>query len=115
VGPHAGVAVTLRSLLWTPYAGGAMPSDAIDLNVLIVGAGPVVLFLANGCARRGLRWRLIETHARQSVHSKALAIFPLRGRRSYLGPSPTVPMLVAYSVREIFCLQWYGLGWKPVR
>jgi hypothetical protein len=24
----------------------------------------------------GLRWRLVETHASQSVHSKALAIFP---------------------------------------
>ncbi|HUI60356.1 MAG TPA: FAD-dependent monooxygenase, partial [Steroidobacteraceae bacterium] len=45
-------------------------------DVLIVGAGPVGLFLANECARRGLRWRLIETRASQSVHSRALAIFP---------------------------------------
>jgi 2-polyprenyl-6-methoxyphenol hydroxylase-like FAD-dependent oxidoreductase len=49
---------------------------AVDTDVLIVGAGPVGLFLANECARRGLRWRLIETRATQSVHSKALAIFP---------------------------------------
>jgi 2-polyprenyl-6-methoxyphenol hydroxylase-like FAD-dependent oxidoreductase len=48
----------------------------IDTEVLIVGAGPVGLFLANECARRGLKWRLIETRASQSVHSKALAIFP---------------------------------------
>ncbi len=47
-----------------------------DTDILIVGAGPVGLFLANECARRGLRWRLIETNATQSVHSKALAIFP---------------------------------------
>jgi len=53
-----------------------MRNAAIDTDVLIVGAGPVGLFLANECARRGLRWRLIETHASQSVHSKALAIFP---------------------------------------
>jgi 2-polyprenyl-6-methoxyphenol hydroxylase-like FAD-dependent oxidoreductase len=59
-----------------------MPSERImsestpDTDVLIVGAGPVGLFLANECARRGLRWRLIEQHASQSVHSKALAIFP---------------------------------------
>jgi len=53
-----------------------MPNAAVDLDVLIVGAGPVGLFLANECARRGLRWRLVETHASQSVHSKALAIFP---------------------------------------
>ena len=51
-------------------------STAADTDVLIVGAGPVGLFLANECARRGIRWRLIEQHASQSEHSKALAIFP---------------------------------------
>jgi 2-polyprenyl-6-methoxyphenol hydroxylase-like FAD-dependent oxidoreductase len=53
-----------------------MESNVIDTDVLIVGAGPVGLFLANECARRKLRWRLIETRAAQSEHSKALAIFP---------------------------------------
>jgi len=53
-----------------------MHNAAIDPDVLIVGAGPVGLFLANECARRGLRWRLIEARSSQSVHSKALAIFP---------------------------------------
>lgn len=52
-----------------------MSADA-DLDVLIVGAGPVGLFLGNECARRGLRFRLIEARASQSEHSKALAIFP---------------------------------------
>ena len=47
-----------------------------DTDVLIVGAGPVGLFLANECARRGLRWRLAEARSGQSEHSKALAIFP---------------------------------------
>src|SRR5262252_2279229 len=47
-----------------------------DTDVLIVGAGPVGLFLANECARRGLRYRVLETRAAQSEHSKALAIFP---------------------------------------
>src|ERR1051326_7582765 len=49
---------------------------ALDTDVLIVGAGPVGLFVANEGARRGLRWRLVEARAAQSEHSKALAIFP---------------------------------------
>ena len=53
-----------------------MPEAAVELDVLIVGAGPVGLFLANECARRGLRWRIVETRPGQSIHSKALAIFP---------------------------------------
>jgi 2-polyprenyl-6-methoxyphenol hydroxylase-like FAD-dependent oxidoreductase len=53
-----------------------MPNTAFETDVLIVGAGPVGLFLANECARRGLRWRLVEARASQSIHSKALAIFP---------------------------------------
>ncbi len=53
-----------------------MPNTPVDTDVLIAGAGPVGLFLANECARRGLRWRLVEAGAAQSEHSKALAIFP---------------------------------------
>ncbi len=53
-----------------------MHTMATDTDMLIVGAGPVGLFLANECARRGLRYRIVETHATQSQHSKALAIFP---------------------------------------
>jgi 2-polyprenyl-6-methoxyphenol hydroxylase-like FAD-dependent oxidoreductase len=48
----------------------------VDTDVLIVGAGPVGLFLANECVRRGLRWRLVEANAAQSSQSRALAIFP---------------------------------------
>lgn len=53
-----------------------MNTAHLDTDVLIVGAGPVGLFLANECARRGLRWKLIETRASQSEHSKALAVMP---------------------------------------
>ena len=53
-----------------------MHSAAIDTDILMVGAGPVGLFLANECARRGLRWRIIEAGSSQSKYSKALAIFP---------------------------------------
>src|SRR6266571_2793713 len=53
-----------------------MRNAAIDTDILIIGAGPVGLFLANECARRGLRCRLIEARSAQSEHSKALVIFP---------------------------------------
>lgn len=53
-----------------------MPAAGLDIDILIVGAGPVGLFLANECARRKLSCRIIETHPSQSLHSKALAIFP---------------------------------------
>ncbi|HET9247029.1 MAG TPA: FAD-dependent monooxygenase, partial [Xanthobacteraceae bacterium] len=43
-------------------------SDAVvDTDVLIVGAGPVGLFVANECAHRGIRWRLVEARASQSI------------------------------------------------
>ena len=44
----------------------------VDTDVLIVGAGPVGLFLANECARRGLHFQLIETRASQSEYSKEI-------------------------------------------
>lgn len=53
-----------------------MPKVRTDVDILIVGAGPVGLFLANECARRGLRFRIVEAKASQSEYSKALAIFP---------------------------------------
>ena len=53
-----------------------MLTNSTDTDVLIVGAGPVGLFLANECARRNLRYRLVEERVSQSEHSKALAIFP---------------------------------------
>jgi 2-polyprenyl-6-methoxyphenol hydroxylase-like FAD-dependent oxidoreductase len=53
-----------------------MQNTVDDTEVLIVGAGPVGLFLANECARRRLGFRIVEEHSAQSEHSKALAIFP---------------------------------------
>lgn len=53
-----------------------MSQAKVDTDVLIVGAGPVGLFLANECARRGMRFRIVETNTTLSQHSKALAIFP---------------------------------------
>lgn len=53
-----------------------MADAQLDTDVLIVGAGPVGLFLANECARRGMRWTLVEAKPSQSEHSKALAVMP---------------------------------------
>jgi len=52
------------------------PQKSTKVDVLIAGAGPVGLFLANECARLGMSYRIVETNATQSTHSKALAIFP---------------------------------------
>ena len=52
-----------------------LKSRSTDLDILIVGAGPVGLFLANECIRRGLRRRIIEANSGQSLHSKALSNF----------------------------------------
>lgn len=51
-------------------------TDNNDTDILIVGAGPVGLFLATECARRGIKARIVESKPALSVHSKALAIFP---------------------------------------
>lgn len=53
-----------------------MSDTNLDTDILIIGAGPVGLFLANECARRGLRSKIIEARASQSQHSKALAVMP---------------------------------------
>lgn len=53
-----------------------MSDASLNTDILIVGAGPVGLFLANECARRGMRWLLVEARAGQSERSKALAVMP---------------------------------------
>ena len=62
---------------YQPGALSAVLSERImadaptDTDVLIVGAGPVGLFLANECARRGLRYRIVETHATSRIFEGA--------------------------------------------
>jgi 2-polyprenyl-6-methoxyphenol hydroxylase-like FAD-dependent oxidoreductase len=53
-----------------------MSTLSTGIDVLVVGAGPVGLFLANECARRSIRCRIVEAKPGQSEHSKALGIMP---------------------------------------
>src|SRR3989442_10309266 len=46
----------------------------MDTDVLIVGAGPTGLMLANQLARRGVRVRIIDRHAAPARESRALGV-----------------------------------------
>ncbi len=47
---------------------------AIDTDVLVVGAGPTGLMLANQLGRRGVRVRIVDRHTGPSVHTRALGV-----------------------------------------
>ena len=46
----------------------------MDTNVLVVGAGPTGLMLANQLGRRGVRARIIDRHPGPSVQTRALGV-----------------------------------------
>ena len=46
----------------------------MDTDVLIVGAGPTGLMLANQLGRRGVRTRIIDRHAGPSLQTKAVGV-----------------------------------------
>ena len=48
----------------------------MDTDILIVGAGPAGLMMANQLARRGIRVRLIDRNAHASHESRALGAQP---------------------------------------
>src|SRR5256885_14739053 len=45
-----------------------------DTDVLVVGAGPTGLMLANQLVRRGVRLRIIDRHAGPARESRALGV-----------------------------------------
>src|SRR5262245_27336625 len=47
---------------------------SVDTDVLVVGAGPTGLMLANQLARRGIRMRIIDRHAGPSRETRALGV-----------------------------------------
>jgi 2-polyprenyl-6-methoxyphenol hydroxylase-like FAD-dependent oxidoreductase len=50
------------------------PEDFVETDVLIVGAGPTGLMLANQLARRGVRALLIDRHPGPSLQTRALGV-----------------------------------------
>ncbi len=46
----------------------------MDTDVLIVGAGPTGLMLANQLARRGVRVLIVDRHAGPSLQTRALGV-----------------------------------------
>jgi 2-polyprenyl-6-methoxyphenol hydroxylase-like FAD-dependent oxidoreductase len=46
----------------------------MDIDVLVVGAGPTGLMLANQLARRGVRVRIIDRHAGPALQTRALGV-----------------------------------------
>src|SRR5437016_10012691 len=51
------------------------PGEArMDTDVLIVGAGPTGLMLANQLARRGVRTQIIDRHAGPARETRALGV-----------------------------------------
>lgn len=46
----------------------------MDTDVLIIGAGPTGLMLANQLARRGVRARIVDRHAGPSLQTRALGV-----------------------------------------
>ena len=46
----------------------------VDVDVLIVGAGPTGLMLANQLARRGVKPRIIDRHSGPAQQSRAMAV-----------------------------------------
>src|SRR5204862_5051973 len=47
---------------------------AMDTDVLVVGAGPTGLMLANQLARRGVQVRIIDRHGGPSLQTRALGV-----------------------------------------
>src|SRR5262252_9588576 len=46
----------------------------MDVDVLVVGAGPTGLMLANQLARRGVKIRIVDRHSRPAQQSRAMAV-----------------------------------------
>ena len=66
--------MTFRLILPRTQARQVKLILAMDTDVLIVGAGPTGLMLANQLARRGVRVTIIDRHAGPSRETRALGV-----------------------------------------
>ena len=55
-----------------------MPSANTHIDVLIVGAGPTGLMLANQLGRRGVRALIIDRHSGPSRETRALGLVSVK-------------------------------------
>jgi hypothetical protein len=86
----------------------------VDSGVLIVGAGPTGLMLANQLARRGVGVRIIDRHAGPSVETRAhrMAV-RFRDRRCFLlGDAAHIHSPVGAQGMNTGLQDAYNLGWK---
>ena len=63
-----------RISLRAAHAAILQTGDCMDTDVLIVGAGPTGLMLANQLARRGVRAMIIDRHSGPAQQSRAMAV-----------------------------------------
>src|SRR5512143_496081 len=79
--PHSSMPSTRLSRRCMTRAGpvdvaSIRPSEgmSVDTDVLVVGAGPTGLMLANQLGRRGVRALIIDRHAGPSLETRALGV-----------------------------------------
>jgi len=69
------------------------PAVAVNTDVLIVGAGPTGLMLANQLARRGVRAMIIDRHSGPAQQSRALGVqartLEIYSNSASAAPAPT--------------------------
>src|SRR2546430_12028929 len=58
----------------TPMTDLSQRNANVDVDVLIVGAGPTGLMLANQLVRRGVRPRIIDRHSGPAQQTRALGV-----------------------------------------
>src|SRR5262245_8416374 len=71
---HTGRAHPARSSTGRNRPVAMTPVGSVDTDVLVVGAGPTGLMLANQLARRGVRALIIDRHAGPSRETRALGV-----------------------------------------